>query len=1016
MNSPRSAFRQRLPVIIGIVGVLSCILAILFVAGYFLLRPTEVEAKTLVLFHAPLNGDEIEVGQVITIHATARDEDNITRIELWVDGELVEVETTSLADGISAFPLLASWQPTPSGEYTLTVRAFNSRGTRAHSSVTIEALEYPDRDEDGVTDELDACPDEAYPTRDGCPLSDDRDSDGVPDDEDDCPDEAGWADDEHAGCPTPGDSDGDGFLDEEDACPDDSGVPELEGCPDSDGDSVPDDLDEDPHEPGPPDSGGGPDFDGDTVPDDEDLAPEDPGDPGGGGAPESDAPDSDGDGARDDVDPCPHEYGEPEDGYCPPPDADPAPEGDDPVFDGPGGIIDDFEIAVNVEIEAYEFIVSGTYSDSYENVWCYVQVAEGDMQRYAFEPQGEQYWNIRAVLGGANSVRFATVWGEPLPIFVNCGADFMVTSTEPGDDDSPGDGGGWGTVFDLGTYEYAHPSSEWDGRELLATGIGPDGEAFQAKYRICSPSCEESDFQAPILDSITLGPIGEGPYNIRWHWEGTEDWITGFKLYLNGSLVDIIEPHMRSLDIGAYRPTCGVVREFEMTAFTELDDAPDRESPRSNTRTWDGETCPRTVMVTFLSMDPYALGSRQGPISGTFWANDASIIAEYRDGPPSFDATDDTKRYLEPGHFFYIGDLFSAIETEAWSCIGSGCTSNYAPSVNHIEVELGPREALTFGARIWKDGSGMAFNGDAYIPAGEIVPGEYVVYDNGINMTVLIDVLVGPEAGGPDHLPDLVISDVTTHEESGQLRIHVFNNAADLVETDISVNVVQMSTSEQIALLTWEGITIPSGDSRILQYHEAITEPHDLRVIIDPDNSIDETNEGNNIYETPVRMHVEITNLGWGAPCEFFLDQEAEYRFRMWVGHVSPDGSVAWIADRHHPWTGTADVDTSAHLDEWEYVEEEWNLAGNPLFTFEFDMPADHSLVIMADGYEDDAGLAADDYAGRVYVEYPREMNYGDSAERYHYASEGWHECHDAEPWSWDTNNFHIYWRINRVH
>jgi len=244
-------------VIIGIVGVLSCILAILFVAGYFLLRPTEVEAKTLVLFHAPLNGDEIEVGQVITIHATARDEDNITRIELWVDGELVEVETTSLADGISPFPLLASWQPTTSGEYTLTVRAFNSRGTRAHSSVTIEALEYPDRDEDGVTDELDACPDEAYPTRDGCPLSDDRDSDGVPDDEDDCPDEAGWADDEHAGCPTPGDSDGDGFLDEEDACPDDSGVPELEGCPDSDGDSVPDDLDEDPHEPGPPDSGGG---------------------------------------------------------------------------------------------------------------------------------------------------------------------------------------------------------------------------------------------------------------------------------------------------------------------------------------------------------------------------------------------------------------------------------------------------------------------------------------------------------------------------------------------------------------------------------------------------------------------------------------------------------------------------------------------------------------------------------------------------------------------------------------
>jgi hypothetical protein len=69
----------------------------------------------------------------------------------------------------------------------------------------------------------------------------------------------------------------------------------------------------------------------------------------------------------------------------------------------------------------------------------------------------------------------------------------------------------------------------------------------------------------------------------------------------------------------------------------------------------------------------------------------------------------------------------------------------------------------------------------------------------------------------------------------------------------------------------------------------------------------------------------------------------------------------------------------------------------------------------MADGYEDDAGMAADDYAGRVYITYPREMNYGDSADVYHHESTDY-ICTDTTPLSWTTNNFHIYWRINRVH
>ena len=60
----------------------------------------------------------------------------------------------------------------------------------------------------------------------GCP---DRDNDGVADKDDACPDEAGLP--ELKGCP---DRDGDGIADKDDACPDEAGKPEFNGCPDTD--------------------------------------------------------------------------------------------------------------------------------------------------------------------------------------------------------------------------------------------------------------------------------------------------------------------------------------------------------------------------------------------------------------------------------------------------------------------------------------------------------------------------------------------------------------------------------------------------------------------------------------------------------------------------------------------------------------------------------------------------------------------------------------------------------------
>ncbi len=107
-----------------------------------------------------------------------------------------------------------------------------------------------DRDGDGLTDDVDACPGapedmDSFQDDDGCPDLD-NDEDGIVDASDQCPqvpeDKDGMDDDD--GCPEE-DRDGDGLADNRDQCPDDAedrdGFEDEDGCPDcdNDGDGVP---------------------------------------------------------------------------------------------------------------------------------------------------------------------------------------------------------------------------------------------------------------------------------------------------------------------------------------------------------------------------------------------------------------------------------------------------------------------------------------------------------------------------------------------------------------------------------------------------------------------------------------------------------------------------------------------------------------------------------------------------------------------------------------------------------
>ena len=107
--------------------------------------------------------------------------------------------------------------------------------------LTFPAYAAQDRDGDGITDDVDRCPDEpedrdGFQDADGCP-DPDNDADGIADAMDKCPNEPedkdGFQDAD--GCPDP-DNDQDGILDTADKCPNapetKNGFQDDDGCPD----------------------------------------------------------------------------------------------------------------------------------------------------------------------------------------------------------------------------------------------------------------------------------------------------------------------------------------------------------------------------------------------------------------------------------------------------------------------------------------------------------------------------------------------------------------------------------------------------------------------------------------------------------------------------------------------------------------------------------------------------------------------------------------------------------------
>ncbi|MFQ6014425.1 MAG: thrombospondin type 3 repeat-containing protein, partial [Anaerolineae bacterium] len=764
--------------------------------GYFLWpRPA---GRPVVLIRSPGYGEQIEVDERVTLHAIARDERKVTRVELWVDGELQQAQSSALAEGVSPLPLVAYWQPLSPGTHTLIVRAFNAEGGRAHASINVEAIERADRDGDGVADEADACPDEpgsafdgctdrdgdgvadaadacadqaGLPTGSGCPTpgEGDRDGDGVPDEddaspdepgppiaagspdadldgvgdaEDACPTEAGWP--HHAGCPTPGDSDGDGVPDAEDACPEEWGLPEHGGCSDDDGDGVRDVEDACLSEPGLPEHAGCPDRDSDGVSDDEDLRPDEPGRPESAGAPDTGAGDSDGDGVPDDADLAPEEPGFPEHGGAPPPgegadaDEDGIPDAEEPPERAIFNIIPGFspgELLIPRELREKVRVPVMLELLEFRTSEVYDQ-----LECYFFrDHRSVELYEFRT--SGEHE------W-ELLFLGVENSITFLV------------DEGEWLSFslfcygyrpflgpegrYDLGLY-FQSLNSAWEelfyGEYSDHSIEGDEGHDFHIHYRICPGSCEEGALPQP--HHVTLWRIVEDRL-LTWIWEGDPESIDGFKVYVNGNYLFAVPKEERLAEMRR-RPTCSEEWNIYMTAYAGDDPLrPDRESPPSDILGWGGEPCLRTVRVEFTALATGDLGDDEyyydnvGPIYGEFWVAARSGYQEL-----DFNAVDYPDWWgqrirgyrLDHVSSYMIQDIFD----EVWDWILGSWSSPYSvPRQNYVTVQAYKDDTITIGGRIMDADTGDNPNDTLFDESLDVLISDLMV--PGTNVIEMVDV------------------------------------------------------------------------------------------------------------------------------------------------------------------------------------------------------------------------------------------------------------------------------------
>lgn len=98
--------------------------------------------KPVVVIQSPPSGSQFHQEEEISVQSSSTDSKGVVRVELLVDGVVVDVDASPTATGQTSFTLLQSWTATNPGTHTLLVRAYNRTGIVSDpAAITVTILQ-----------------------------------------------------------------------------------------------------------------------------------------------------------------------------------------------------------------------------------------------------------------------------------------------------------------------------------------------------------------------------------------------------------------------------------------------------------------------------------------------------------------------------------------------------------------------------------------------------------------------------------------------------------------------------------------------------------------------------------------------------------------------------------------------------------------------------------------------------------------------------------------------------------
>lgn len=93
--------------------------------------------QPVVAIAAPTNGSVFAMGEKVAVQSASADANGITRVELYVDGQLAQTSNVPAPADTKQFNVIQEWAPTTPGAHSLVVRAFNLAGLSGEQTVAI---------------------------------------------------------------------------------------------------------------------------------------------------------------------------------------------------------------------------------------------------------------------------------------------------------------------------------------------------------------------------------------------------------------------------------------------------------------------------------------------------------------------------------------------------------------------------------------------------------------------------------------------------------------------------------------------------------------------------------------------------------------------------------------------------------------------------------------------------------------------------------------------------------------